>query len=580
MLTDRQTDKQTGELTGYPSIDKPWLKYYSEEAINAPLPECTIYEYMYDNNKYALDDPAIYYFGKKYTYREMFNQIDSVAAAFSNIGVKKGDVVALLLPNTPESIFCIYGLNKIGAIADMVDLRVKGDDLLRYLNESCAKVAVICDLFESNAYEVLNATSIKTCIVGSPFDSMPTAIGALLKLSNKVKNLRRKRPGCVISWNQFIRSGISTKSTPVGTADDVACIFHTSGTTGTSKGVMITNKNLNSMHIQVSMSGLHVLPGETYLNQVPPFLAYNAFCGMHNPLSQHMTIIVLPDYRPDKFGETISKYKPNQAIAGPADWTNLWEYSQGKDIDYSFLTSCFSGSDSLAQPVKDSINKLLKESGAKSMILEGYGMTEIGASACCNLPQRYVDGSVGVPFPLNTFCAYDNENECEMQYGETGEICMTGPTVMKGYYLNPEETARTLRLHKDGKLWLHSGDLGYISEDGDVFLQGRLKRLIVRHDGFKVSPFQIEKAILTHPDVKACCVVGQSDNVHGRGQLPVAFIVLNSNKKTVIEEIRKICEGTFSERYWPIDYRLINELPLTANGKVDYRSLESDLHKL
>lgn len=566
------------KLTGYPSIDKPWLKYYSQEAIGAPLPESSIYEYLYEKNKLALDDIAISYFGRKYSYKDLFFNVDRVANAFAALGVQKGDIVDLLLANTPENIFCIYGLNKLGAVANMIDLRAKGEDLLHYLNESSAKVAVICDLFEDNVYEVLNRTNIKTCVIGSPFDSMPAVLKTLLKLKNAVRRIGKKRPDCTISWHQFIQMGTGTERVAVGKAEDVACIFHTSGTTGTSKGVMITNLNLNAMHIQVSLSGLHVDPGETYLNQVPPFLAYNAFCGMHNPLSQHISIIVLPDYRPDRFGITINKYKPNQAIAGPADWTNLYEYSIKKDkpIDYSFLTSCFSGSDSLAQPVKDSINKLLIESGAKSKILEGYGMTEIGASACANLPQRYVNGSVGIPFPFTSFCAYDNDNEQELKYGEIGEICMCGPTVMKGYYHNPEETASALREHADGKIWLHSGDIGYISEDGDVFLQGRLKRVIVRHEGFKVTPFQLENTILSHPNVQSCCVVGAPDTEHGRGQIPIAFVVLKNEDPSTLMELRQKCESTFSERYWPADYRQIDMLPLTPNGKVDYRALEKE----
>lgn len=563
-------------LSGYPSIDKPWLKYYSEEAIHAKLPEGSIYEYLYEQNKHALDDPALLYFGTKYTFRDMFKFIDRTADAFASIGVKKGDIVDLLLPNTPENIFCIYALNKLGAIADMVDLRAKGDDLLHYLNESCASVAVICDLFEDHVYEILGSTKITTCIVGSPFDSMPAILKAGLKLHHSIKRIGKRRPDSVISWSQFLKKGVATDRVPVGKSDDVACIFHTSGTTGMSKGVMLTNLNFNAMHAHVSLSGLRAVPGETFFNQVPPFLAYNALSAMHDPLAQHLTLIVRPDYRPDIFGANINKFKPNQAMAGPADWTNLYKYSKskGKPIDYSFLTSCISGSDSLSQQLKDEINQLLRVSGAQSKILEGYGMTEIGAAACINLPQRYVNGSVGVPLPFNTFCAYDNEKEKELSYGEIGEICMSGPTVMKGYYHNQEETAHALRKHADGRIWLHSGDIGYITKDGDVFLQGRLKRVIVRHEGFKVSPFQLESTLLSHPNVHACCVVGAPDREHGMGQIPIAFVVLKQEDPATIAEVRKQCESTFSERYWPAEYRTIDQLPLTANGKVDYRALE------
>lgn len=558
-------------LTGYPSIDRPWLKYYSEEAINAPLPEGTAYEYLFEKNKTALNDTALIYFNRKISYSKLFEYIDRSAAAFSSLGIKRGDVVALALPNIPENIYCMYGLNKLGAIADMIDLRSKGDTLLHYLKESQATVAVVCTLFAENTFEILSHTNIKKLIVVSPFDSLYVPLRVLMKARAKKLDM----PHCAMDWKAFMKLS-DKRVASLGKTDDVACIFHTSGTTDMPKGVMMSNGAFNAMAVHIKGSGLKFNYGEIMMNQVPPFLAYNSLCATHMPLALHMKIIMLPEYRPDKFAFNIIKLKPNCAIAGPADWNNFLEKSAlpDKPFDLSYLVSLISGSDAMTQKSKDAVNAFVKEHGCKEVVLEGYGMTEIGSAACANMPQHNVDISVGIPLPFNNFCIYDNENNQELPYGESGEICMSGPTVMKGYYKMPEETANVLRKHKDGTLWLHSGDLGHINQDGNIYLEGRLKRIIIRHDGIKVSPFSLEKTIMKHKNVSACCVVGQFDEKHQMGQVPIAFIVLKEYDKTTIAEVKRLCEQEQSANYIPHSYKVLNALPLTPNGKVDYRTLE------
>ncbi len=568
------------KLTGYPSIDKPWLKYYSEEVINAVPPEGTIYEYIWDKNKNHLKDTALIYFGRKISYAKFFENINRAANAFSALGIKKDDIVAIALPNIPESIYCMYALNKIGAIADMVDLRSQGDILVHYFTETKADVAIICDLFAENTFDILSQTNIQKVVVASPFDSLY----APLRFAMKCKSKKIKLPRCAMSWNQFLNRGSEDNMPTVGLSDDVAAIFHTSGTTGLAKGVMLTNKNFNAMAVHAKSSGLKFNWGESMMNQVPPFLAYNALCATHMPLSLHMRIIMLPEYRPDKFAENIMKLKPNCAIAGPADWNNFLdnETLKKRQVDLSYLVSMISGSDAMSQKSKDAVNALVQKNGCKEEVLEGYGMTEIGSAACVNVPHHNVDNSVGIPMPFNTFCIYDNDAKKELSYNERGEICMTGPTVMKGYYNNAEETANVLKIHADGKVWLHSADLGYITEDGCVYLDGRLKRIIIRHDGIKVSPFTLEDTIMKHTGVTACCVVGAFDKEHQMGQVPVAFVTLTegADAKTIIEDLVNLCDEELSENYRPHDYKVVDILSLTPNGKVDYRALEKEAEKL
>ena len=560
------------KLTGYPSIDKPWLKYFSKEATAVTLPEGSMYKYLRDCNQSEQDDIAIVYYGKKITYRQLLESIRKTAAAFSALGIKKGDVVPILLPNIPENIYALYALNYLGAVADMVDLRSQGDALVHYYNETNASVAVICDLFADATLEILNQTGLKTIIVASPFDSLPRP----LKIMAKMKNHYRC-PQQFIPWNQFFREEHEEVSS-AGETDDIACLFHTSGTTGFPKGVMMTNRNANAMALQGIYSRLRFEHGKRMMNQVPPFLAFNIICSLHMPLALHMTMMLLPEYRPDKFSENIVKTKATACLAGPADWSNFLTNpkTKNKKIDLSNMINPLCGSDSLAKETREAINAKMKENGCTVEILEGYGMTEIGSAACCNLPGHVVDGSVGVPFPFNNFCIYDNDKKEELPYGKSGEICMAGPTVMKGYYNNPEETDKVLIRHADNILWLHSGDLGHMDENGNVFLEGRLKRLIVQFEGFKIPPAVLEETICRHPDVSACCVVGIPDKEHGFGQLPVAFVVLRENAELVEDELRQLCKKELAPKYQPYEYHVVSALPLTPNGKVDYRVLEKE----
>lgn len=554
-------------LTGYPSTDKPWLKYYSSEVINAPLPENTMYEYLVERAEGYHNHTAISYFGRKISYGALLKNIHDAAASFAAIGVRAGDIVAVALPNIPENIYCIYALNMLGAVADMIDLRTKGDTLLHYLSESGARTAVICDMFAENTLSIIDRTKIENLIMVSPFTSLPFFF-RLFKHTGTYRNAAKH----VLNWKTFLSIGIKESIHVHKDADTVACIAHTSGTTSTPKGVMLTSRNINSLISQYISIGFDHDTSDRMLNQVPPFLAY-WFLSFHLPFALHMTVILLPEYRPDKFAESLLKYAPNHVFAGPGDWGNLLTYGS-RHINYSSLKSLASGSDHLDEKTKHAITEVLREGGCKNSILEGYGMTECCSAASSQLPGHIVDSSVGVPLPKNTFCIYDNEANAELTYNTAGEICICGPSVMKGYFNNAAETANVLRTHSDGKLWLHTGDLGSIDRDGNIYLSGRLKRVIVRYNGMKVSPSNIERVILTHPAVSACCTVGKKDTVHSRGQVPAAFVVLEYHDDNTISELKALCRAELSESYLPAAYHIIDALPLTPNGKVDYRALE------
>ncbi len=586
LVLDKEKSK---ELTGYPHIDKPWQQFYTEEAINAEVPPMTIYEWIFKNNAHRMNEVAISYFGKTITYNQLKEKIDNAASAFIKMGVKKGDIVTLMMPNIPENTAAIYALNKIGAIANMVDLRAKDDELLYYLNEVDSKVVVTTDLFLDNINQIEGKTNVEHIIVASPADSLPIGIKQLYKLKTKDQKLELDDKHCL--WKEFEELGqqyFIDFQEPFE-ENRGACILHTSGTTGRPKGVVLTNENFNSMIIEYKYSGLEFETGDKFFSQVPPFLAYNVILATHLPLSLGIKIIMVPDYQPEKFAENIMKYKTEHAIAGPADWENflhnpkVYKKAKGpfkliRKNRFKFLKTLASGGDKFNEQTKQNVNELLASQGCEVQVIEGYGMTEAGSATCTNLPNCNNPKSVGVPLPKMNICIYDNDQEEELQYNQIGEICFSGPTVMKEYFENETETSKTLKQHADGQIWLHSGDLGYVTEEGIIYIEGRSKRIIVRHDGLKVSPFEIENVILENENVENCCVVAIPDTEHNRGSIPAANIVLKDNieqsEEEVLKDIQNLCFSKLIEIHMPQKYILVKELPLTKVGKVDYRALE------
>lgn len=575
----------TGEIqgppTGYGSIDKPWLKYYPEKTVKSKTSEKNIYEYILERNKNRLDKIAINYFGKKITYKQLFESIDTAAKAFNDMGIKKGDIVTLSSANTPQNAISIYALNKLGAIANIIDLRLKGEKLKKAINLTESKLIVTTDLFISNLDEVINETSIENVIVTSPFDSMPLVLNKLLKLKNKQKETKNMQQS--ITWDEFYKKGkkiTEELNVQPSKSDDGICIMHTSGTTGDSKGVLLKNKTFNAMVLQYEDNVVTIKDGERLLSQVPPFLAYSAIMAIHLPLSLGLRIEMLPDYKPEKFAENVYKHKTAHAVAGPADWNNFLEDKNASKRDYSFLSTLGSGSDKISTKKRKTIDKILENAGCKNKIIEGYGMTEVGSAAVTNIQSHIVDESVGIPLPKMCVQIYDNELETECQYNEQGEICFHGDTMMKAYFNNPTATENTMKLHSDGKYWIHSGDIGYMDPNGNIFLQGRIKRLILRHDGIKISPYDIEKIVLEVDGVKDCCTVAIDDLEHGYGSVPGISVVIKEEFKPeteeILDKINNKCNNELSEKYLPKQIRTVDELPLTPVGKIDYRQLEKE----
>ena len=560
------------------SQEKPWMKYFSEESRKAVPPKMKVYSYFKEVNKDRPNGVALYYYGTKYTVKKMIEKIDQCADALAEIGVKQGDTVSILSASTPESIFLFYALNKIGATMNAIDPRLDKKSVARMIIGSGSKVLFVIDA----AYQLFAAirAEIKQehIIVQSASSSLPGFLKLAYKLATHYSIAYGKEG--IISWDTFIagsKNAVSTEAEYVG--DATVAITYTGGTTGFPKGVMLTNDSVNSVAFSFLHAGIIYEPNTRFLGIMPIFSSYGLVCGIHMPMIMQQELALIPKFAPLKMGEYIRKFKPQHMIATPAFYEILIDSEEMKGFDLSFMLTLGSGGDSMNSGLEDKLNEFMKTHNLRYPLAQGYGMSEVSAAATFCVNDRYKRGSVGIPCITTTIGIFDPETGEELGYNQPGEVCISGPSVMKGYYNNKEETDFVLRKHADGRIWMHSGDIGTVDEDGFVYIQGRVKRMITRFDGHKVFPITIESFISEHDAVHSCSVIGVDDRERLQGQYPMAVIELNSGidvsrRDEICREIYEKCQAELEQRGKPVAVVCVDEIPLTGMGKNDYRKLE------
>ena len=565
-------------MTGYPSVDKPWLKYFPDEVIDVEIPERSLYDCIRENNKDNLENGAISYYDKIITYRELFQSIDIVARSFVSLGIKAGDYVAICSVTIPEVIYSIYALNKIGAVCNMIDPRTNTERIKKYIDDShtkcilaidkcLPKIEMLCDLgFGGKVISLTAQASLST----------------MMKLGYVIKNKPVKRFDGVMSWKSFLKlanSGCEPELFHGGC--NAAAVVYTGGTTGVAKGAILSNNTFNIISAQFTQSGAITYDRSQYcLNIMPPFIAYGLIIGIHMPLSVGMCQVVIPMFNPDEFATLLNKYRPAHTTGVPSHYEGLFNSKELENVDFSFIESAGVGGDSFSLSSEKEINSFFKKHNAKYPVAKGYGMTEVGSAAAACLGNINKPGSVGIPLYRTIISVFKFGTDEEMRYGEEGEICICTPAVMLGYLANEKETSNIIRKHSDGKTWVHSGDIGFMDEDGFIFIRGRIKRMIIRPDGHNVFPAVIENVIMEHKSVKMCAVVGKPDSSGESGKWPVAFIELreaSAEKQQILHEIENLCEEKLPLRDSASEFRIVDHIPLTDIGKTDYKSLEKIL---
>ncbi|MGN0524365.1 MAG: class I adenylate-forming enzyme family protein [Eubacterium sp.] len=559
----------------------PWMKYYEGMPETLDYPEGSMYEaikdYATSHNK--LNSNAYEFQGKATTYSQFLNKIDKVARAYKAIGINKGDTVTVCMPNTPQGVDTFYALNRIGAIPAMIHPLSAVGEITFYVNNSNSKAVLVLDMFYEKVLEALKEVDrpVKV-IVARIKDELPFPLNLLYPLTVKDKPAPLPKDNeNVIGWNEFISRGKSVGTLPEDypTKNDTAVILFSGGTTGTSKGIELTNLNMNALGTQVAAGAGFSMEGLRMFSVMPLFHGFGLGVGVHTALINGGTCILIPQFTVKTYARDVKKYKPTVIVGVPTLFEALLR-SEGFDFDLSFLDGVFCGGDSLSVELKKKVDTFLKEHNAKVQIREGFGTTECVTASCLTPHDFYREGSIGIPFIDVFYQICDPNTDKEVPYGTEGEICICGPTVMKGYLNNKAETASTLRVHDDGNVWLHTGDLGTMDEDGFIYYKQRMKRLIIV-SGINVYPSQVENAIDAHPDVLLSCAIGVPDPY--KMHKVKAFVVLRQGVEPsdkIKEEILEYCKKNISRYGVPKEIEFRTELPKTLVGKVAYRKLEEE----
>lgn len=559
--------------------DKPWLEYYSREERSIKFTDKSIYDFLVESVGEDRDYPAINYFGNVLSFNEFFSNIDLCARSLREFGVREGDVVTICCPNMPEALYVFYACNKIGAIADMVHPLSSDAQLLSYLNNSESRLLILVDFNYEKFYDVIPKTKVYKTILVSPKESMPLGLTIGYTLTRGI-TLKKPAQGDsrYLSWRDFMIRGYKNHENYHAKMkkNDPAIILHSGGTTGTPKGIVISNYNFNAEAQQGGVAVIDVKPKDKVIALMPIFHGFGLGVGVHTPFCLRAEVILMPEYDAGRFYKIWKNEKPHVILGVPTLWEAMMSNRRMDNVDMSQLKYIISGGDYLTTAQENRLNDYIHRHGAHVNVAKGYGMTESVAATCFSISGANEVGSIGIPMVGNTYKICDPETHEELPIGSEGEICVHGPTVMLGYLNNKKETAKVLIRHKDGKIYLHTGDAGYISPTGSVFFTYRIKRMIVV-SGFNVYPSEIEGVISKHNLVDRVCVIGVPHPY--KMHVPKAFIVLKDGIEAtpkIKKEIVELCKENLSVYAKPKYFEFRAELPKTLYGKINYKELEKE----
>ena len=559
-------------------VRTPWISHLGDVPAHLDYFEGSMYEAVEKIAGQYPNQVAFDFMGRSTTYKRMITEINNCAKSLRTIGVRQGDRVTIAMPNCPQAIFMFYAVNLIGAVANMIHPLSAEKEIEFYLNASESVTAITLDQFYHKFEKIRENTKIVNIIIASVKDelSQPLRTGYMLTEGRKIRKIPSDAP--VIRWQEFMNLGrFCFYNYKVKTqADDTAVILYSGGTTGTTKGIMLTNKNFNALGQQVVAANPMFRPGDKMLAAMPLFHGFGLGVCIHTMLSQGGRCILVPRFTAKSYAKLITKYKCNFIAGVPTLYEALLRLPSMDNADLSSLKGVFSGGDSLSIELKKKFDRFLADHNAAIQVREGYGTTET-VTACCLTPRdRYKEGSIGLPFPDTYIKIVKPGTDEELPYGEEGEILLAGPTVMKGYMNNPEETADTLRTHADGLTWVYTGDLGIMDDEGFIYFHGRAKRMIIS-SGYNVYPAQLENILDAHEKVQMSCIIGVPDAY--RMQAVKAFVMLKPNvpaNEETKEELMKYCREHIAKYAMPKDIEFRSELPKTLGGKVAYRQLEEE----
>lgn len=565
------------------SSNAPWLEFYGDVPAHLNYPKETVYRLLRETALKYPSNTAYEFMGKKTSYEAFLRRIDRTARAFLAAGIRKGDRVTICMPNCPQALDSFYALNRLGAVSNMIHPLSAEKEIAFYLNFSKSKAILILDQFLPKLTAIRDTLENEVLtIAASVADELPplTAVGFALTKGRQIPKV--PRDGSVLPWNDFLAAGARYRA-PLpeddGKYTDCASILYSGGTTGTTKGILLSNLNFNALGLQtIAASGFAPIVGMKMLSVMPVFHGFGLGIGIHTALIGGACCILVPQFNVKTYARLLVKKQPNIIPGVPTLFEALLRAEKLENADLSFLKGVFCGGDSLSVELKKKVDAFLTAHGAKVQIRQGYGLTECVTASCLTPKDYHRVGSIGVPFPDTYYKIVKPSTEDELDAGEEGEICISGPSVMVGYLDNDAETAATLRRHVDGRVWLHTGDLGKMDENGFVYFSQRIKRMIIT-SGYNVYPGQIENIIDGHEKVLYSCVIGVKDSY--KMQKVKAYVVLRPGfepTEEVRQELLAYCREHIAKYAMPYDIEFRAELPKTLVGKVAYRVLEEEVN--
>lgn len=557
-----------------------WYEHMNPEKWLDAYPECSMYERLRKAHLQYPDLVALEFEGKKYTYKQLIANIENVARALVAAGIGKGDMVSIITPNTPQAVFMFYAINRIGAVANMIHPLLSAKEIQQFVEQTDSKAILTLDMIYPKFAKVKWGTTTEPKMILSRIvDALPVYAKPVYQAKNKLK-LQFNAQHDVVYWNDFVAAGRNTQLADDDVRDeDTAVILYSGGTTGIPKGVMLSNLNCNALAVHTyEIGGIDEVVGKKSLALMPIFHGFGLVVCIHAMLCLGFHVYLLPKYDFNVCSKLIIKKKINCVYGVPGLFAALIRHPLIDNADLSFLDLLVCAGDKLPEKLQHRINKVLQKGGSAAKIREAYGQTECVAGCSINPAFDIRIGSAGIAYSDVELKIVKMGTQEELPAGEDGELCVSGPLVMKGYYKNEEATAKALQRHSDGKIWLHTGDMLSKDKDGYIYFRQRNSRLIIC-GGYNVYATQVEDAVCTCLAVSQACVVGIKDSLYG--QRIAAFVVLNNkeaDKKAVKEKIMECCKENLSAYSLPHEIIFRDELPVTNLGKVDYRSLEKEIN--
>jgi long-chain acyl-CoA synthetase len=558
---------------------RPWLRFYGDVPETLDYPPVRLDEIVARSAQRFPRLTAYHFLGRTATYAQLHEAIERCAAGLAAQGVRAGDRVTIALPTSPQGVVAFYAVSRVGAVSSMIHPLSTPEEIEHYLNLSRSRLAITLDSLHGRFAEVRARTALKTIVLTRISDELPPVkrLGYWATTGRKAQGVPRTAD--VVWWRELINGGAPPPPAPRTKADELGTIFYSSGTTGAPKGIMLSHRGVTSEALQVS-AWVSLGERDVILAVLPIFHGFGLAALIHAGLASGAKLVLLPRFSPAAVAKVMRSEHPTVMAGVPTLYEALAHHPGLRRADLSMLRATYSGADTLQPSVREAFEQLVRERGGSVRLLEGYGLTESVTAIMCNPLHRPRDGSVGIPFPDMLAKICEPGTDRELAPGEEGEICVSGPPVMLGYLDNPTATAKTLKIHADGRTWLHTEDIGSVDDEGYFSFASRLKRMI-KSSGFNVYPAQVEAVLDEHPAVRASCVVGVPDAA--QGERVKAFVIAQDEAaagEALAGELIAYCQSRLIKWSCPREIEFRSKLPLTRLGKIDYVALsrEAEAH--